>query len=57
MHPRPTATNIRTFRNHMQNKLTTIIPLLQSASYGYVGMIEKINIYKLTGEKPFATLR
>ena len=52
MHPRPTATNIRAFRNHMRNKLTAI-PSLQSSSYGYAGMIEQINIYKLTGEEPW----
>ena len=52
MHPRPTATNIRAFCNHMRNKLTVIL-LLQSSSYGYMGMIEQINIYKLTGEDPW----
>ena len=52
MHPRSTSTNILAFRNHMRNKLTAI-PSLQSASYGYTGMIEQVNIYKLTGEKPW----
>ena len=52
MHPRPTATNIHAFRNHMRNKLTAI-PSLQSSSYGYAGMIEQVNIYKLTGEEPW----
>ena len=52
MHPRPTATNIRAFRNHMRNKLTAI-PSLQSSSYGYTGMIKQVNIYKLTGEEPW----
>ena len=50
MYPRPTATNIRAFHNHMRNKITAI-PLLQSSSYGYAGMIEQVNIYKLTGEE------
>jgi len=52
MYPRPTATNIRAFRNHMRNKLTAI-PSPQSSSYGYAGMIEQINIYKLTGKEPW----
>ena len=52
MHLRPTATNIRAFRNHMRNKLTAITSL-QSSSYGYAGMIEQVNIYKLTDEEPW----
>ena len=52
MHPRPIATNIRAFCNHTRNKLTAI-PSLQPSLYRYAGMIEQINIYKLTGEEPW----
>ena len=36
----------------MRNKLTSIT-LLQSSSYGYAGMIEQTNNYKLTSEEPW----
>ena len=53
MFPRPTPTNIRAFWYFLCLKLTSIRSL-QSASYGYIEMVEQLEVYALTVEQPWA---
>ena len=50
MAPRPTSTNIWAFRAFLGMKLTSIRSL-QSASYGYSGKVEQLEVYTLTGKQ------
>ena len=52
MSPRQTSTNIRAFRHFLRTMLTSIC-CLQSASYGYSGMVEQLEVYALAGKLPW----
>ena len=55
LYPRPTCTKIRALYTHLRRALAGFASF-QSADHGYVGMIDKPEVYALTGADPWTNV-